>query len=96
MPSTLDLSLNNDRLYHGLDIAREAGKLNLRTPPAAAIEAMFANLETIDLDPGEVVLTGPMAIWAYLAVFHYLHGKTRRIYYQDGTGHRVLVAAHGD
>jgi len=41
------------------------------------------------------MLTGAMAIWAYLAVFHLLHGKTRRIYYQDGRGERLLVAAHG-
>ena len=48
-----------------------------------------------DIDPDEVVLTGAMAIWAYLAVFHYLHGRTRRIHYEDGVGNRVLVAAHG-
>ena len=41
------------------------------------------------------VLTGGMAIWAYLAVFHYLHGRTKRIWYEDGRGERVLVAAHG-
>jgi hypothetical protein len=43
----------------------------------------------------EVVLTGGMAIWAYLVVFHFLHGRTRKILYEDGRGERVLVAAHG-
>ena len=91
----LDLSLRNDRLYAGLDVGRDAGKLNLRTPPAAAIDVIAANLERMEIDPEEVTLTGGMAIWAYLVVFHYLHGRTKRIYYQDGTGNRVLVAAHG-
>lgn len=91
----LDLSLHNDTLYAGLDIANDAGKLNLRTPPESAIPVITANLEKTPVDSDEVVLTGGMAIWAYLVVFHFLHGKTRRIYYEDGLGNRVLVAAHG-
>lgn len=91
----LDLSLTNDRLYSGLEIQREAGKLNLRTPPERAMVAMTANLDKMEIDPVEVVLTGGMAVWAYLVVFHYLHGRTSRIYYEDGMGKRVLVAAHG-
>lgn len=91
----LDLSLHNETLYANLDIAREAGKLNLRTPPDEAIPVMTASLDRMNIDPEEVVLTGAMAVWAYLVVFHYLHGRTRRIYYEDGTGQRILVAAHG-
>ncbi len=91
----LSLSLDNDALYCGLDIAIEAGKMNLRTPPAEAIAVMLGNLAAMAIDPDEVVLTGGMAIWAYLAVFHVLHGRTRRIWYQDGIGRRILVAAHG-
>ncbi len=45
--------------------------------------------------PKEVTLTGPMAVWAYLVVFHAVVHKTRRVYYDDGHGNRVLVAAHG-
>lgn len=91
----LDLSLQNEILYAGLDVQREAGKLNLRTPPETAIAVIVANLERMVVDPEAMVLTGPMAIWAYLVVFHSLHGRTKRIYYQDGVGNRVLVAAHG-
>ncbi|HEY2090409.1 MAG TPA: hypothetical protein VGJ81_00840 [Thermoanaerobaculia bacterium] len=91
----LDLSLKNEVLYAGLDIVTEGGKRNLRTPPADAIPRIAANLESIEIDAVEVVLTGSMAIWAYLVVFHALHGRTRRIYYQDGVGNRLLVAAHG-
>jgi len=91
----LSLSLDNDALYAGLDIAVEAGKMNLRTPPEEAITVLLRNLATMAIDPAEVVLTGSMAIWAYLAVFHALHGRTRRISYQDGVGRKILVAAHG-
>lgn len=91
----LDLSLTNDRLYSGLEIQMDAGKLNLRTPPERAMAIMTANLDKMEIDPAEVVLTGAMAVWAYLVVFHYLHGRTGRIYYEDGMGRRVLVAAHG-
>jgi len=91
----LDLSLENRVLYGGLDVRTEAGKLNLCTPAEHAIAIITANLDRMSIDPEEVVLTGAMAIWAYLVVFHYLHGRTKRIYYQDGVGNRILVAAHG-
>lgn len=91
----LDLSLRNARLYRGLEVQELAGKLTLLTPPAEAMRGMVANLEEMAIDPDEVVLTGGMAIWAYLAAFHYLHGRTKRIWYEDGRGERVLVAAHG-
>jgi hypothetical protein len=91
----LDLSLTNEHLYAGLDVQRDAGKLNLRTPIGTATAVMGENLQQMDIDPEEVVLTGPMAIWAYLVVFHSIHGRTKRIYYQDGVGNRILVAAHG-
>ncbi len=91
----LRLSLDNDALYRGLDIVVDAGKRNLRTSAAEAIPVMVANLEQMDVDRDEVVLTGGMAIWAYLVVFHALHGRTRRIVYEDGRGERIVVAAHG-
>ena len=91
----LNLSLSNSSLYDGLDIQNLAGKLTLLTPPEEAIPVMADNLSKISIDLQEVVLTGGMAIWAYLAVFHFLHGRTRRIYYDDGKGNKVLVAAHG-
>jgi hypothetical protein len=73
----LDLSLQNEALYSGLDIQREAGKLNLRTAPEAAIARMIANLEKIPIDSEEMILTGGMAIWAYLAVFHFRRRQSR-------------------
>lgn len=92
---TLDLSLANTQLYAGLNIRVLGGRPTLTAPPDNAIPVIVENLERIALDPDEVVLTGGMAIWAYLVVFHVLHGKTKRIYYEDGMGNRILVAAHG-
>ena len=95
----LDLGLENDRLYDGLDRPVLAGKPTLTVAPEDAMAVMYRNLIGMEgaglLDREEVVLTGGMAIWAYLAVFHFLHGKTKRVYYQDGRGQKVLVAAHG-
>jgi hypothetical protein len=91
----LDLSPSNGALYAGLSVERLAGKPTLLTPSAEAIPVIAANLAALAIDPEEVVLTGAMAVWAYLVVFHLLHGRTRRIVYQDGRGDRLLVAAHG-
>lgn len=91
----LDLSLNNRDLYAGLEIREDAGRLNLITPSAVAIPVILRNLGSMPIDRDEVVLTGSMAIWAYLVVFHWLHGRTSRIWYEDGRAERVLVAAHG-
>jgi len=91
----LDLSLSNRNLYAGLQIEQLAGRLTLLTSPEEAIPVIVGNLQSMVIDPDQVVLTGSMAIWAYLVVFHCLHGRTRRIFYEDGRGMRVLVAAHG-
>jgi hypothetical protein len=95
----LDVSLANDNLYEGLDRPVLAGKPTLTAAPEDAIAILFRNLVRMEcaglFDRDEIVLTGGMAIWAYLAIFHFLHGKTKRVYYQDGRGNKILVAAHG-
>lgn len=91
----LDLSLSNRDLYEGLEVQQLAGRPALLTAPEEAIPVILGNLARMRIDPQEVVLTGSMAIWAYLVAFHFLHGRTTRIYYEDGRGNRVLVAAHG-
>ena len=91
----LDLSLGNQVLYAGLSADVLAGRPTLTTPLEEAILVLLANLSRLPIDPEEVVLTGGMAIWVYLVVFYALHGKTKRIYYEDGRGERILVAAHG-
>ncbi len=96
---TFDLSLNNKILYTGCDIEEVAGKFNLHTPVNDAINLIGKNAAAIvDELAGtdiEITLTGAMAVWAYLAVFHLVVHRFSRVYYDDGRGNKVLVAAHG-
>lgn len=94
----LDLSLANSELYAGCEIEEVAGRLNLKTPVAEAVNIVGRNVANIVKNAGdrsEVELTGPMAVWAYLVVFHAVVHSFNRVYYNDGRGNRVLVAAHG-
>ena len=54
----------------------------------------LALLVTAMEDRDEMVLTGLMAVWIYLVVFHAVVHAFRRVYYDDGRGDRVLVTAH--
>lgn len=96
----IDLSLTNHALYEGCEVETVAGRLNLVTPPAEAVEHVGRNIaRLVDAVPAAerdtVTLTGPMAIWAHLVVFHAVVHKFRRVRYDDGRGNDVLVAAHG-
>ena len=91
----IDLSLTNNQLYAGCSVDEVAGRLNLTTPVAEAISIVGRNVNSMEIDPEEVELTGPMAVWSYLIVFHAVVHKTRRVYYNDGRSGKVLVAAHG-
>lgn len=91
----IDLSLRNKDLYMGCEIEEVAGRLNLITPPKEAINIVGRNINNTQIDPEEVVLTGPMAVWTYLIVFHAIVHKTARVYYDDGRNGKSLIAAHG-
>jgi hypothetical protein len=91
----IDLGLGNDILYAGCEIEEVAGRLNLKTPVAKAVNIVGRNINSVDIDPDEVTLTGPMAVWSYLVVFHAVVHKTKKVFYDDGRGNNVLVAAHG-
>lgn len=43
----------------------------------------------------EITLTGPMAVWSYLVVFHCVVHRFSKVYYDDGRSGPVLIAAHG-
>lgn len=94
----IDLSLNNDSLYAGCTIEEVAGRKNLTTPVAEAINIVGRNITNMvkaDANRDELVLTGPMAVWAYLVVFHATVHAYRRVFYNDGRSGEVLVAVHG-
>ena len=94
----IDLGLSNSHLYDGCEIEEVAGRLNLKTPTEEAVNIVGKNIHNIvaeSKDRDEVVLTGPMAVWAYLVVFHAVVHTFSRVYYQDGRGTKVLIAAHG-
>ena len=96
--TTINLSLNNNTLYEGCSVEEVAGRLNLTTPVDEAVNIVGKNIAAIvaeTQDRDEVVLTGPMAVWSYLVVFHAVVHAFRRVYYDDGRGNKVLVAAHG-
>ena len=99
-PFTLDLSLANAELYAGCEIQEVAGRPTLMTPADEAIQSVGRNARNIIeglVSSGieEITLTGAMAIWAYLVVFHAAVHRFRRVYYDDGRpGGKILIAAH--
>lgn len=92
---TIDLSLKNLDLYKGCVIEEVAGRLNLSTPIDEAVNIVGKNVAEMDLHGDEIELTGPMAVWAYLVVFHAVVHRFNKVYYNDGRNTKVLVAAHG-
>jgi hypothetical protein len=100
----IDMSLNNKELYAGCSLEEVAGRLNLKTPAAEAVNVVGRNIGKIvqemrKVPPAgsvtEVTLTGPMAVWAYLVVFHAVLHTFSKVYYDDGKSGPLLIAAHG-
>lgn len=99
MALVIDLSLRNASLYDGCSVEEVAGRLNLTTPVEEAINTVGRNVnkmvaEIPAAERDEVELTGPMAVWAYIVVFHAVVHAFKRVKYNDGRGSYVL-AAHG-
>jgi hypothetical protein len=90
-----DLSLNNEQLYSGCTIEEVAGRKNLVTPIAEAVNIIGKNMNEMNLSGDEITLTGAMAVWSYLIVFHAVVHRFRKVHYDDGRSGAVLVAAHG-
>lgn len=100
MPVRLDLALTNVILYQDMQIEEVAGRLNLKTPVAEAVNILGRNVNAwVASLPAEtrteITLTGPMAVWAYLVIFHAVVHKFTRVYYDDGRNGPVLMSAHG-
>jgi len=91
----IDLSLKNVVLYKNCKIEEVAGRLNLTTPIPDAVNIVGRNIAAMEIDPDQVTLTGPMAVWSYLVIFHAIVHKTSKVFYNDGRSGSVLIAAHG-
>ena len=98
--ASLDPSLNNADLYLDCEIQEVAGRLALMTPVKEAVNIVGRNAKKIvdglvSNGVEEVTLSGAMAIWAYLVVFHIVDHRFRRVYYDDGKPNgKILIAAH--
>ncbi len=94
----INIALTNADLYAGCDIEEIAGRLNLTTPVAEAVSIVGRNIAHIlDTAPktDRVVLTGPMAVWSYMVVFHAVVHRVREVVYDDGRNPPVVIARHG-
>ena len=96
----IDLSLRNTALYKGCEIEEVAGRLNLKTPVGGAVGLVGRNIAAIvQATPPEardsVTLTGPMAVWSYLVVFHEVVHSFAEVRYSDGRNAAVVLARHG-
>jgi hypothetical protein len=93
----LDVGLGNAQLYDSCEVTEVGGRLTLVTPPAEAANVVGRNVARLvdgETDRSEVVLTGAMAVWAYLVAFHAVVHRFGKVYYDDGRGNRVLIAQH--
>jgi len=92
---TLDLSLANSQLYAGCEITEVAGRQNLVTPINEAVNIVGRNVAAMNLSGSEITITGSMAVWSYLVVFHAVVHRFNKVWYSDGRNEPVLIAAHG-
>ena len=92
----LDLSLKNATLYNGCQIKEVGGRLVLETEPNHATNIIGKNIISMieNADKNSITLTGPMAVWAYLIVFHIVVHRFKFVYYDDGRENVVLLAQH--
>ena len=91
----LNLGLDNAELYAGCNIETVAGRKNMTTDVADAVNIVGENVHKMSLSGDEITLTGAMAVWSYMVVFHAVVHRFRKVYYDDGRNGEVLVAAHG-
>lgn len=98
---TLDLTLSaTNPLYAGLTISEVGGRLTLADAAAAeTLNTIGRNAkkivdEAVAAGERKVTMTGPMAMQAYLVVFHVVLHRFSEVRYRDGQGQEMLIAAH--
>ncbi|NMB91898.1 hypothetical protein GYA37_03580 [candidate division WWE3 bacterium] len=95
----INMGLDNIQLYVGCNVQEVGGRLTLITPPEEAANIIGRNAQKIVQeipanDRKAVVLTGPMAVWAYLIVFHAVLHAFGEVWYDDGRANKVLISKH--
>ena len=95
----INLGLDNTQLYAGCEIIEVAGRATLKTPVEVAINIIGKNIakivaETPYTERFSCLLTGPMAVWSYLIVFHAVVHAFGQVHYSDGRSEPVLLAMH--
>jgi len=94
---TIDLSLKNSQLYAGCKITEVGGRLTLATDSQEASNIVGRNVAQMleeNEDHTEVTITGPMAVWSYLVVFHWVVHRFGKVWYDDGRSGPILIAQH--
>ena len=93
----LNMGVENGALYRGCEVKEVGGRLSLITPPEKAINLVGRNatklIEGVD-DRSEITLTGPMAVWTYMVVFHIVVHKFSQVWYDDGRGNSLQISQH--
>lgn len=93
----IDVGLTNGQLYDGCTIKEVGGRLTLTTSVFEAVDIVGRNAQAVVDDAEDrsvATLTGPMAVWSYLVVFHIVVHQFGEVWYDDGRGNRVLIAKH--
>ncbi|MDD5456745.1 MAG: hypothetical protein PHV30_06910 [Candidatus Margulisbacteria bacterium] len=91
----LSLSLNNSKLYAGIQIYETGGKLSIDLTEEA-LNKIGENVEAIikeEKDRTEITLTGAAPIPVYLVVFHIVVHRFKKVYY-DNEMYNLLIARH--
>jgi hypothetical protein len=93
----LNLGLDNNTLYNGCEIIEVGGRKTLVTDVQLATNIIGRNTQELiesESNRDEIVLTGAMAVWAYLIIFHIVVHKFKKVYYDDGRSGQILISQH--
>lgn len=91
----LNIGFDNNAVWAGCNVESVAGRYNLTTPIADAINVVGANVAAMNLSGDEIEITGGCPVPITLIVYHVVLHRFKKVWYRDGKGDVFLVAAHG-
>jgi hypothetical protein len=92
----IDLGLSSP-IYEGCKVEMIGGRQTLITSPENSMNIIGQNTNKLVSEANDrvkVTLTGPMAVWAYLVVFHQVVHRFGEVWYEDGRNPPLLIAKH--